>query len=121
MTDQEVDSVGGPTRTKRALLRIQRKQALQGDEDEVVAEACRKESLCLITADLDFAQILDYPPENYEGLIVLRHPHPTLAGMAMLVRQIVVALARGDSPVGCLGIVEPGRIRIYEPPVRQGS
>ena len=34
VADQEVDSVSGPTRTKSALLRIQRKQALQGDEND---------------------------------------------------------------------------------------
>jgi len=89
-------------------------ESLQGAEDEVVAEVCQKEERCLITADLDFAQILDYPPEKYVGLIVLRHPHPTLAGMARLIRQIVAALPN-ESPVGRLWIVEPGRIRIHEP------
>ena len=34
VADQEVDSVSGPTRTKRALLGIQRKQALQRDEND---------------------------------------------------------------------------------------
>jgi predicted nuclease of predicted toxin-antitoxin system len=89
-------------------------EALRGAEDEIVAETCQREELCLITADLDFAQILDYPPEKYAGLIILRHPHPTLAGMARLIRQIVAALPN-ESPVGRLWIVEPGRIRIHEP------
>lgn len=87
-------------------------ETLQGAEDEVVAEVCQKEVRCLITADLDFAQIIDYPPEKYAGLIILRHPHPTLAGMARLIRQIVAALPN-ESPVGRLWIVEPGRIRIH--------
>ncbi|HEV8717418.1 MAG TPA: DUF5615 family PIN-like protein [Candidatus Binatia bacterium] len=89
-------------------------ESLQGAEDEVVAKVCQKERRCLITADLDFAQILDYPPEKYVGLIILRHPHPTLAGMVRLIRQIVAALPN-ESPVGRLWIVEPGRIRIHEP------
>ena len=72
------------------------------------------EGRCLITADLDFAQVLQYPPEKYVGIIVLRHPHPTLVGMRTLIRQIVVALSN-ESPVGRLWIVEPGRIRIHEP------
>ena len=89
-------------------------ESLRGAEDEVVAEVCQKEERCLITADLDFAQILEYPPEKYMGLIILRHPHPTLAGMARLIRQIVAVLPN-ESPVGRLWIVEPGRIRIHEP------
>jgi predicted nuclease of predicted toxin-antitoxin system len=88
-------------------------EALRGAEDEIVAETCQKEKLCLITVDLDFAQILDYPPEKYASLIILRHPHPTLAGMARLIRQIVATLPN-ESPVGRLWIVEPGRIRIHE-------
>ena len=90
-------------------------ESLQGAADEVLAEVCQKEELCLITADLDFAQILDYPPEKYAGLIILRHPRPTLTGMARLVRQIAVAPSSNESPVGRLWIVEPGRIRIHEP------
>ena len=66
----------------------------------------------MITVDLDFAQILDYPPEDHAGLIVLRHPRPTLGGMRSLVRQVALAVEQ-ESPVGRLWIVEPGRIRIH--------
>lgn len=85
---------------------------LQGAEDETIASACRSEGRCLITADLDFAQLLDFPPENYSGFIVLRHPRPTLAGMQALIAQVVLAVSR-ESPSGRLWIVEPGRIRIH--------
>jgi predicted nuclease of predicted toxin-antitoxin system len=40
-------------------------QGLQGARDEELAEVCRRESRCLITADEDFAQILRYPPAQY--------------------------------------------------------
>lgn len=89
-------------------------ESLRGADDTVVADACRRESRCLITADVDFANILRYEPANYAGLIVLRHPRPTLAGMLGLIRQIVAALPR-ESPVGRLWIVEPGRIRVHDP------
>lgn len=92
-------------------------ESLQGAEDDVLAERIRKEGLCLITADLDFAQILDYPPHRYPGLIVLRHPHPTLAGMRALIQQVAVAVSE-ESPVGRLWIVEPGRIRVH---LREGE
>jgi len=87
-------------------------ESLQGAEDDAIAEACRKEGFCLITADLDFAQILDYPPEEYAGLVILRHPNPTLAGMQTLIRQIVAAVS-GESPTGRIWIEEPGRLRIH--------
>ena len=87
-------------------------ESLQGAEDAVVAQTCRRSGFCLVTADLDFSQILEYPPEEYAGLIVLRHPHPTLSGMCRLIEHVASAL-RHDSPVGRLWIVEPGRIRVH--------
>jgi predicted nuclease of predicted toxin-antitoxin system len=88
-------------------------ESLEGADDRTIAETCRSLELCLVTADLDFSQILEYPPERYAGLIALRHPYPTLARMQALVRQVAVAVTR-ESPVGRLWIVEPGRIRIHE-------
>ena len=82
-------------------------QGLSGAEDQLLATTCRDESLCLITADVDFAQILDYPPHGYNGLVVLRHPRPSLSGMLQLVLQVA-------SPDGALWVVEPNRIRIHE-------
>ena len=89
-------------------------ESLNGAPDETLAETCQSLRLCLITADLDFSQTLNYPPENYAGIVVLRHPRPTLAGMKDLVRQVAAAVTQ-ESPVGQLWIVEPGRIRIHWP------
>jgi hypothetical protein len=88
-------------------------ESLNGSADGTVAATCQELGLCLITADLDFSQIVDYPPEKYAGIIVLRHPRP-IAGMRDLVRQVAIAVSQ-DSPAGQLWIVEPGRIRIHWP------
>lgn len=89
-------------------------ESLGGAADRVIANACRSEGRCIITADDDFAQIVDYPPDEYNGIIVLRHPHPNLSRMTALLKQ-VIKLAEKESPVGRLWIVEPGRVRIHEP------
>ena len=88
-------------------------QRLGGADDPKVAEGCKREGRCLVTADQDFAQIIDYPPEQFAGIVVLRHPQPTLQGMRDLVAQLAVAVER-ESPIGRLWIVEPGRIRIHD-------
>jgi predicted nuclease of predicted toxin-antitoxin system len=93
---------------------------LQGAKDPVIARTCRDLGLCLVTADVGFAQILEYPPRDYPGIIVLRHPRPTLAGMSQLVRQVAAALET-RSPQGRLWIVEPGRIRIHGIPHDQDA
>jgi predicted nuclease of predicted toxin-antitoxin system len=87
-------------------------ESLNGTDDRTLAAICRSLGLCLITSDLGFSQILDYPPQSYAGLIILRHPRPTLKGMLDLVRQVAVALGQ-ESPAGQLWIVEPGRIRVH--------
>jgi predicted nuclease of predicted toxin-antitoxin system len=88
-------------------------QNMSGWSDEEIAQRCIAEGRCLITQDMDFANIISYPPENYTGLIVLRLPKSTLSLQMILVRQIVSHLE--EFPLaGRLWIVEPGRIRLNE-------
>ena len=87
---------------------------LSGQPDKAVAETCSREARCFVTLDLDFANVLAYPPERYSGLIVLRHPRPTAAGLLDLVHQFVTLLER-HNPERSLWIVEPGRLRVHEP------
>lgn len=93
-------------------------EQLQGAADPVIARVCREHKLCLITADVDFAQTIEYPPHKFAGLIVLRHPKPTLSGLLGLIRQVAAATEQ-ESPVGKLWIIEPGRIRIHETPAAE--
>ena len=85
---------------------------LQGSEDAIIAKTCKDEGLCLVTVDMGFAQIIEYHPNQYPGIIVLRHPAPSLEGMRELVEQVATAI-NTRSPQGRLWIVEPGRIRIH--------
>ncbi len=89
-------------------------QGLAGATDQRIAAVCDAEKLCLVTADLDFAQIADYPPSKHAGIVVLRHPRPTTRAMLQLVQQLALGV-QTESPVGRLWIVEPGRIRIRQP------
>jgi len=47
-------------------------QRLQGSEDPALLDVCRQEQRVLITLDLDFSDIRTYPPQENEGIIVLR-------------------------------------------------
>ena len=42
--------------------------------DAVIAVYARKNRLCLVTGDFDFADIRNYPPEKHHGLVVLELP-----------------------------------------------
>jgi hypothetical protein len=113
--DQNLDrAIGEPLIEGRHDLKTAEEQSLQMADDPTIADVCKAERRSLITADVGFAQILDYPPDQYAGLIVLRHPRPTRRAMRTLVEQVRVACAE-ESPVGRLWIVEPGRIRVHLP------
>lgn len=45
---------------------------LEGSPDAGIAAICRAEQRVLITFDLDFLNILQYPSMDYDGIIVLR-------------------------------------------------
>ena len=51
-----------------------REEELHGTDDQDLYQLCISENRALVTLDLDFSNVLRYPPENTAGLIVLRGP-----------------------------------------------
>lgn len=47
-------------------------QQLGGEIDPVIAQVCREEARTLVTFDRGFANIREYPPEFYAGVVVFR-------------------------------------------------
>ena len=81
--------------------------------DSAIAAYARARRLCLLTGDFDFADIRNYPPPLYAGIVVFTLPrHATVAFILHLVDLFLQqpdVLARLS---GRLAIVEPGRIRL---------
>jgi predicted nuclease of predicted toxin-antitoxin system len=91
-----------------------RDEGLQGCSDQTLFDVAGKEKRCLVTLDLDFSDVLRFPPETSSGIVILRIPqNPTLPLLEQLVRQFLRAL-EGMSVDGRLWIVEIGRIRIHQ-------
>jgi len=58
--------------------------------DEMVAACAQHEGLCLITADFGFADVRNYPPDQYSGIVVLELPRNATAEMKLgLVRRLL--------------------------------
>ena len=90
-------------------------QGLQGSPDTHLFEVCREERRCLVTLDLDFADVVRFPPLQTSGIAVIRLPrNPSLALLERMVRQFLQALTH-MSVENKLWIVELTRIRIHEP------
>jgi predicted nuclease of predicted toxin-antitoxin system len=92
------------------------REKLSGASDARLLENCIAEQRCLISLDLDFADVFRFPPHNTAGIVVLRLPRvasPSL--LTELVRSLLAAL-QSASIAGQLWVVEAGRIRVYEEP-----
>lgn len=89
-------------------------KSLHGIEDDRLFELCKEEGRCLVTLDLDFANVLRFPPEKAAGLAVFRLPrNPSLQILEQLVYQFLGALH--DLAIEKkLWIVEVGRIRVHQ-------
>ena len=90
-------------------------EKLNGIDDARLSEVCAAEGRCLITLDLDFADVLRFPPHTGPGVAVRRPPQPvTLRLLTELVRSLLSALER-ESIAGRLWVVQVGRIRVHDP------
>jgi hypothetical protein len=66
--------------------------------------------------DLDFANVLRFPPSQHAGVVVLRLPHPIeLGAIHDRTRVLLEAVEREGQSTGRLWIVEQDRIREYDP------
>jgi hypothetical protein len=94
-------------------------ERLSGSPDETIYDVCRAEGRTRITLDMDFANPFRFPPEPTEGIIVVRPPRPVLPAIRATLLSVLGEL-RSRPLTGVLWIVEPGRIRAYDPPREAG-
>jgi predicted nuclease of predicted toxin-antitoxin system len=89
-------------------------EQLGGSSDENLFEVCIREDRCLLTLDIDFADVLRFPPHRTARIAVLRLPkNPSPRLLETLAASLLRFLA-SESIRGRLWIVEPGRIRVHD-------
>ncbi|MGI8967121.1 MAG: DUF5615 family PIN-like protein [Limisphaerales bacterium] len=83
-----------------------------GADDDAVAAYTKNHHLALITRDFDFADIRNYPPKDYFGLVVLELPNDATA---VQVNSTLDSFLRNANLLarlpGRLAIVESWRVR----------
>ena len=90
-------------------------QNLTKAEDIDIIGACRRESRCLVTLDLDFGNPLRFSPSQYSGIAVLKLPAKPLQPHLLAAIETLAIAVEAQSIDMQLWIVELGRIRIYRP------
>ncbi|MDF9407890.1 DUF5615 family PIN-like protein [Pelotomaculum isophthalicicum JI] len=84
---------------------------IQGCSDQMLMTKCREEGRALVTLDNDFSDIITYPPDTTEGIIVLRSKEQGKDAVLKVVRNLLPRLTGNFFP-GQLWIVEEKRIRV---------
>lgn len=80
---------------------------LKGAPDEQIARRAQETHAAIVTRDLDFADIRQYPPADYQGIIVMRLPDDVIA------RDIVKILERFLAHPE-IAVRLPGRLAIVD-------
>jgi predicted nuclease of predicted toxin-antitoxin system len=89
-------------------------ERMQGCSDRHLYDVCCTEQRCLVTLDMDFSDVTRFPPEQSNGIAVIRVPHnPSLAILEQLVQLLLKMLAQMPLEKN-LWIVETTRIRVHQ-------
>lgn len=87
-------------------------QNLQGHDDRDVAKICREEGRVILTQDLDFSYILNFPPQEYAGIVVLRLNDQSKPSVIAVMKRLIPQFET-VSLAGSLWIVDEIKIRIH--------
>jgi predicted nuclease of predicted toxin-antitoxin system len=88
-----------------------RDQSLGGKPDQTIADICANERRAILSLDLDFADIQNYPPEKYAGIIVFRLHTQSRENVLAVIERVLTVLTV-ESLAGKLWIVDEQAIRI---------
>src|ERR1043165_573851 len=88
---------------------------LASAEDSRIAAYARQHSLAIVTRDFDFANIRNYPPAHYSGIVVLELPDDAIVSVVIKVLESFLSRSEIVSKLpGRLAVVDSGRVRIRE-------
>jgi len=84
---------------------------LRGSSDDQVFARAQAEGRVLVSADLDFANALRFPPGTHAGIVVTRLSDLATTAAAAILAAAIADL--GESLAGAIVVVEPARVRTF--------
>ncbi len=80
--------------------------------DEIISTWAQHHHAVLITRDFDFANILNFPPHEYSGIVVLKMPYTYRVEQIKRLLKNFLQAANLSKLTKTLVIVEEGRYRV---------
>ncbi len=90
-------------------------QKISGTDDDSLYMLCKKENRVLVTFDLDFANIIRYPADETEGIIVCRAKKQVSLADIEKITIRVAELVKSSELKGCLYVIDGKKIRMRRP------
>ena len=82
-------------------------------DDSIIARLAREQKYCLISRDGDFGNMLDYPPKDYWGIVVIDTPDGAGRNVVLeMIGQFLKEKNLIEKLPGRLAIVQRHRIRL---------
>ena len=88
-------------------------EGLAGAADPRLLAACSSEDRILVTLDLDFSDIREYPPGSHRGIWILRPAAQTFDALVKLCLS-GVKLAAAERTTGQLWVIDERSVRIRD-------
>ena len=86
---------------------------LHGVKDPQIALYAQNQGLCLLTGDFGFADIRNYPPARYSGIVIIGvKGNANAATILKILEEFLKREKLVDETKGRLVIVEAGRVRV---------
>lgn len=90
---------------------------LHAAQDSVIAAHAQANQLAILSRDFDFADVRNYPPDQYAGIVVVDVPNTfTAPTILKLIDRLMLDPQTLNNLPGRLAILEPGRVRLRPPP-----
>ncbi len=84
---------------------------LQGCSDSTIYSVCLKEERVLVTLDLDFSDIISYPPNEHYGVIVFRVSDQSKPALLKKIMELLPVIKNKEIR-GTIWVVTNNKIRI---------
>jgi predicted nuclease of predicted toxin-antitoxin system len=86
-------------------------EGMTGANDDKINSRCKSEDRILITLDLDFSDIRNYPPESNPGIIVIRTVKQDKKFILQIISELIFVI-KTEPVQQKLWIVEEDKIRV---------
>lgn len=85
---------------------------LRGKSDKLIINFAKKRGAVLFSGDWGFANILEFPPRNYHGIVIISFPNEVPTAIIVSEMKRLIGKLKPSDFRGNLIIIEPGRVRI---------